>query len=146
MDVVKVQETYFTCTEDCQVLEDEFVVFLAFSSCCNLGISLLVRCSLNAIVNLVFADDRGQLVVSDVAIKSFKFWVVMVYVLNIIGERCSFFQWLVPFPNDPKQLVLMGDWLVGFNGISTSIGYLMPKPVYTYYMYSLLTHNLMITY
>ena len=26
-------------------------------------------------------------------------------------------------------------WLVGFNGISTSIGYLMPKPVYTYYMY-----------
>ena len=22
-------------------------------------------------------------------------------------------------------------WLVGFNGISTSIGYLMPKPVYT---------------
>ena len=24
------------------------------------------------------------------------------------------------------------DWLVGFNCISTSIGYLMPKPVYTY--------------
>ena len=23
-------------------------------------------------------------------------------------------------------------WLVGFNGISTSIGYLMTKPVYTY--------------
>ena len=23
-------------------------------------------------------------------------------------------------------------WLIGFNGISTSIGYLMPKPVYTY--------------
>ena len=34
--------------------------------------------------------------------------------------------------------------LVGFNGISTSIGYLMPKPVYTYYMYGLLTYNLMI--
>ena len=28
-------------------------------------------------------------------------------------------------------------WLVGFNGISTSIGYLMLKPVYTYYMYGL---------
>ena len=34
--------------------------------------------------------------------------------------------------------VLVGDhswlvgWLIGFNGISTSIGYLMPKPVYTY--------------
>ena len=30
-------------------------------------------------------------------------------------------------------------WSVGFNGISTSRGYLMPKSVYTYYMYSLLT-------
>ena len=26
-------------------------------------------------------------------------------------------------------------WLIGFNGISTSIGYLMPKPVYTYVRY-----------
>ena len=26
----------------------------------------------------------------------------------------------------------MNGWLVGFNDISTSIGYLMPKPVYTY--------------
>ena len=23
-------------------------------------------------------------------------------------------------------------WLIGFNGISTSIGYLMPKHIYTY--------------
>ena len=26
-------------------------------------------------------------------------------------------------------------WLVGFNGISTSIGYLMPEPFYTYIIY-----------
>ena len=27
---------------------------------------------------------------------------------------------------------VMVGWLIGFNGISTSISYLMPKPVYTY--------------
>ena len=27
------------------------------------------------------------------------------------------------------------DWLVGFNGISTSVGYLMPEPFYTYIIY-----------
>ena len=38
----------------------------------------------------------------------------------------------------PKMLQTIGmsnykvGWLIGFNGISTSIGYLMPKPVYTY--------------
>ena len=26
----------------------------------------------------------------------------------------------------------MVSWLVGFNGISTSIAYLIPKPIYTY--------------
>ena len=26
-------------------------------------------------------------------------------------------------------------WLVGFNGISTSISYLMPEPFYTYILY-----------
>ena len=36
-----------------------------------------------------------------------------------------------------KDPVRLKCWLVGFNGISTSIGYLMPKPVYTYYMYGL---------
>ena len=45
-----------------------------------------------------------------------------------------------------SNLQEMVGWLVGFNGISTSIGYLMPKPVYTYYMYGLLTHKLMIPY
>ena len=39
--------------------------------------SLLIRCSLNATVNFVFADDRGQLVVADVVIKNFAFRVVV---------------------------------------------------------------------
>ena len=37
VDVTAVQETHFTCTEDCRVLEDDFVVFSAFSSCCSAG-------------------------------------------------------------------------------------------------------------
>ena len=31
-------------------------------------------------------------------------------------------------------------WLVGFNCISISIGYLMPEPFYTLYIYDLETH------
>ena len=29
-------------------------------------------------------------------------------------------------------MYMLVGWLIGFNGISTFIGYLMPKPVYTY--------------
>ena len=59
--------------------------------------------------NLVLADDEGQLVVADVAIKRFEFLVVVVYALNSIGERRSFFQRLGPLLDDLKWLVLMGD-------------------------------------
>ena len=62
------------------------------------------------IINLVFEGDRGQMVVADVAVKSFEFWVVAVYVPNCIGERRSFFRRLGPFLDDSKLLVLMGDW------------------------------------
>ena len=74
------------------------------------GISLLVERSLNAIVNLVFADDRGRLVVAVVAVKSFEFRVVAVYAPNLVGERRSSFRRLAPLLDDTKQLVLVGDW------------------------------------
>ena len=85
--VAAVQETHFTSVEYSQVLEGNFVVFSAFGSCFSAGVSLLIGCSLNAIVNLIFADDRDRLVVTDVAVKSFKFQVVAVYVPNSVGER-----------------------------------------------------------
>ena len=47
---------------------------------------------------------------ADVAVKSFKFRMVGVYVPNIAAERISFFRRLVPFLDDTKRLVLMGDW------------------------------------
>ena len=103
-DVAAVQETIFTCAEDCQVLDGDFVVFLAFGSRSTAGISLLVGRSLNAIVNLVFTDDGGWLVVSIVAAKSFEFRVVVVYAPNSAGERRSFFRLLGPFLDYSKRL------------------------------------------
>ena len=101
-----VQETHFTCTADCRVLEDDYVVLSASSS--SVGVSLLIGSSLNADVNLVLADDGGQLVVADVAVKSFEFQVVAVYTPNIPTERVSIFQWLAPFLDNPKRIVLVG--------------------------------------
>ena len=57
VDINAVQETHFTYTEDCRVLEDDFVVFSAFGSHYSTEVSLQVGRSLNAIVNLVFAGD-----------------------------------------------------------------------------------------
>ena len=92
------------------MLEGDFVVFSAFSSHCSAGVSLLVGCSLNTIVNLVFADDGSRLVVTDVDVKGFEFQVVAVYALNYVGERRSLFRRLEPVLDDSKPLVLMGDW------------------------------------
>ena len=90
VDVAAVQDTHFTCGADCRVLESDFIVFSAYSSRTSAGVSLLV--------------------VADVAVKSLKFRLVAVYVSNIAAERVSFFRRLVPFLDDTKRLVLMGDW------------------------------------
>ena len=76
VNVAAMQETHFTYTEDCRVLEGDFVVFSAFGSCCIAEVSLLVGCSLNAIVSLILADE---------------FRVVAVYAPNSISKRHSFF-------------------------------------------------------
>ena len=71
---------------------------------------MLVGCSLDADIDVVFAGDRGWLVVANVAVKSFKFRLVVVYAPNIAGKRVSFFHWLAPFLDNLKWLVLMDDW------------------------------------
>ena len=110
VDVAAVQETHFICGADCRVLENGFNVFSAYGSRASAGVSLLVGRSLDADVDAVFAGDGGRLVVADVAVKSFKFRLVAVYVPNFAAERVSFFRWLAPFLDDTKRLVLMGDW------------------------------------
>ena len=83
------QETHFTCAADCRVLENHYVVLSAHGSHGSVEFSLLIGRSLNAITNLVLAEDRDRLVVADV-VKSFGFWVVAVYAPNIAAERISF--------------------------------------------------------
>ena len=112
VDVAGVQETHFTCAADCRVLESDFNVFSAYSSNSSTGVSLLVGRSLDADVDVVFAGDGDQLIVADVAVKSFKFRLVAVYSPNIVVKRVSFFRRLAPFLDDSKRLVLMGDWNV----------------------------------
>ena len=110
VDVAEVQETHFICAADSRVLENDFNVFSAYGSRSSAGVSWLVRRSLDADVDVVFAGDRGRLVVADVAVKSFKFRLVVVYAPNIVAEKIPFFCRLVPFLEDSKWLVLMGDW------------------------------------
>ena len=94
------------------VLENNYAVLLAYGSRCSVGVSSLIGCSLNADVNIVLADDGDWLVVANVAVKRFEFQVVTVYTSNISAERVFFFRGLAlaPFLNDPKRIVLMGDW------------------------------------
>ena len=106
--VVSVQETHFTCTAECRVLEDEYIVLSVFGSRSSVRVSLLIWRSLNADVNLILADDGDRLVVVNVAVKSFEFQVVAVYAPNIAAER--FFRWLAPFFDNPKRIVLVDDW------------------------------------
>ena len=113
VDVAALQETHFICDADCRVLESDFYVFSAYGSRTSVGVSLLVGRSLDADVNGVFAGDEGRLVVADVAVKSFKFRLVVVYAPNFAAERASFFRRLAPFPDDSKRLVLRGDSKLG---------------------------------
>ena len=78
VNVAAVQETHFTCEADCRVLENDFVVYSAFGSRLSAGVSLLVGCSLDAIVNVIFAGDGGRLLVADVAVKTFEFRIAAV--------------------------------------------------------------------
>ena len=110
VDVAAVQETYFTCSADCRVLESDCNVFSAYGSRTGVGVSLLVGRGLDADVDVVFAGDGGRLVVVDVAVKSFKFRLVAVCASSIAAEGVSFFRRLAPFLDVTKRLVLMGDW------------------------------------
>ena len=110
VDVTAVQEIHFICDADCRMLEGDFNVFSACGSRTRVGVSLLVGRGLDADVDVVYAGDRGRLVVADLAVKRFKFRLVAVYAPNIAAERVSFFRRLVPFLGDTKRLVLMGDW------------------------------------
>ena len=94
------QEIHFICAADCQTLECDFNVFSAYGNRSSAGVSFLVGHSLDANVDVVFGGDGGRLVVADVAVQSFKFWLVTIYVSVITAEKVSFFRRLAPFLDD----------------------------------------------
>ena len=107
VNVTAAQETHFICAADCRVLENDLNVFSTYVSRSNTEVSLLFGRNLDADVDVVFAGDGGRLGVADVAVKNFKFRLVVVYAPNIAVERGSFFLRLAPFLDDTERLVLM---------------------------------------
>ena len=69
--VAGVQETHLICPADCWVLKDDYVVLSAYGSRSSVGVSLIIGRIIKADLNLVLVDDRGRMVVADVAIKNF---------------------------------------------------------------------------
>ena len=67
------------------------------------AVSLLVGRSLDAIVNVVFAGDKGRLLVADIDVKTFEFRIAAVYAPNIAGERRLFFRRLGSFLDASKR-------------------------------------------
>ena len=110
LNIAAVQETHFICAVDCRVLGNDFNVFSAYGSRSSTGVSLLVGRSLDANVNIVFAGDGDRLVVTDVAVKSFEFRLVVAYALHIAVERVSLFRRLAPFLGRFEAACLNG-WL-----------------------------------
>ena len=110
VDVTAVQETHFICDADFRVLENDFNVFSAYDSRSSAGVSLLVGRSLDADVDVVFASDRGRLVVANVAVKSFKFRLVVVYAPNIAAERVFFFSSVGTVPGG-FEAASLNEWL-----------------------------------
>ena len=50
------------------------------------------------------------MVAANVTVKSFEFWVVAVYAPSSVSKRRSFFRRLEPLLDDPKGIILVGDW------------------------------------
>ena len=93
VNVAAVKETNFIWNVDSRVLENDLNVFSAYSSRSSTGVSLLVGRSHDAYVEVVFAGDGGRLVVAEFSVTSFKFRLVVVYVLRrgfpfFVGWRC----------------------------------------------------------
>ena len=108
INVTAVQETHFICAANNRVLENDLNVFSAYGSRSSVGVSLLVGRSLDADVDVVFAGDGERLVVADVAVKSLKFRLVVVYVPNIAVERVSFFSSVGTIPGRFKAASFNG--------------------------------------
>ena len=110
IDVAALQETNFTCPRDERVFENDYVVYSAYTASRGAGVSLLVKRSLNAVVNLLYTDTQGRLLVADLSVNGKKFRVATVHAPNKSVERRTFFRKIEPYLADPLHTYLVGDW------------------------------------
>ena len=84
VDVAAVQDTHSVSHSGDSVLSagEYFHVFSAYGDSKSRGVSLLVRCGLGAVTNVVYAGASGRLIVADVAVRSNKFRVIAAYAPN----------------------------------------------------------------
>ena len=110
VDIAALEETHFICRGDERVLDGDYFVVSSYGDLLSRGVSLLVKRSLNARIDVVAVGSEGRFVVVDVAVRGCEFRVVAVYAPNVARERRIFFSQIGTFLTDPKRLVLLGDW------------------------------------
>ena len=110
LDVVALQETHFASSLDERVFRNHFDVFSSYGIPSGRGVSLLIRQSLEAVVNVVFRDDEGRLLVADLKIDEKQFRIVIVHAPCNTRKRRNFLTTLEPYLTDPKRTISVGDW------------------------------------
>lgn len=110
VDVAAIKERHFLCNVDAHVLSSNFVVYSAYRDQLTWAVSLLVKHTLGAKVDLVNVHVGGQLIVANIAVSSSLFWIVAVCAPNYQMEHGSFSCQLDLFLVNLSRLFIMGHW------------------------------------
>ena len=110
VDIAALEETHFICRADEHVLDRDYILVSSYGDRTSRGVSVLVKRSLGARIDVISAGSGGRCVVVDIAVRGHEFRVVAVYAPNVAAERRVFLSQIESFLTDLKQLVLVGDW------------------------------------
>ena len=69
VDIAALQETHFICRSDEHVFDSDYVVVSSYGDYLSRGVSLLVKRSLGARIDVVSVGSDGRYVVVDVAVR-----------------------------------------------------------------------------
>ena len=89
VDIAALEETHFICRGDERVLDGDYFVVSSYGDHLSRGVSLLVKRSLNARIDVVAVGSEGRFVVVDVAVRGCDFRVVAVYAPTYLGRDVS---------------------------------------------------------
>lgn len=110
VDICCIQETHFIPSDYQGVLLRDFQLYSAHYDTHARGVTWLVKRTLDASCDPIYADPEGRLLVLDVTVKDVAFRFIGVYAPNNHAELVSFFRRIEPFMNSSRRLVLAGDW------------------------------------